>query len=123
MGIPAFFRWLSTKYPKIITKVIEEQPVKVDDVEVPIDIRGPNPNGDEIDNLYLDMNNIVHPCAHPEGRPPPASEEVMMIDIFNYIERLVNMVRPRKLLYMPIGMLRFEEWFYLLRTVSVAFHV
>jgi XRN 5'-3' exonuclease N-terminus len=105
MGVPAFFRWLSTKYPKIVSNVIEEQPVKVGDDEVPIDITTPNPNGEEQDNLYLDMNNIIHPCAHPEdGRPAPANEEQMMMDIFQYIERLVNMVRPRKLLFMAVGM-------------------
>jgi 5'-3' exoribonuclease 2 len=29
----------------------------------------------------------------------------MMVEIFNYTERIVNMIRPRKLLFMAIGML------------------
>lgn len=63
-----------------------------------------NPNGEEFDNLYLDMNGIVHPCSHPEDRPPPANEEEMMLAIFEYTDRVVNMVRPRKLLLIAVGM-------------------
>jgi 5'-3' exonuclease len=104
MGVPALFRWLSKKYPKIISSVIEELPQEVNGEEIPVDITGPNPNGEEMDNLYLDMNGIVHPCTHPEGKPPPANEQEMMIEIFKYTDRVVNMVRPRKLLMIAVGM-------------------
>lgn len=104
MGVPALFRWLSNKYPKIVSPVIEEQPQVVDGEEIPIDITRPNPNGEEQDNLYLDMNGIVHPCTHPEGKPPPADEQEMMMEIYKYTDRVVNMVRPRKLLMIAIGM-------------------
>ncbi|PQE27507.1 5 -3 exoribonuclease 2 protein [Rutstroemia sp. NJR-2017a BBW] len=102
MGVPALFRWLSQKYPKIISPVIEEHPREIDGQIVPVDARGPNPNGEECDNLYLDMNGIVHPCSHPEDRPPPKDEEEMMMEIFKYTDRVVNMVRPRKLLMIAI---------------------
>ncbi|KAB8416385.1 hypothetical protein FH972_024904 [Carpinus fangiana] len=102
MGVPALFRWLSTKYPKIISQVVEEKPVEQDGVMVPVDITKPNPNGEEMDNLYLDMNGIVHPCSHPEDKAPPANEEEMMLEIFKYTERVVNMVRPRKLLMIAV---------------------
>ncbi|KAG0158669.1 hypothetical protein PDIDSM_6188 [Penicillium digitatum] len=102
MGVPALFRWLSTKYPKIVSPVIEEQAQVVDGEEIPIDITRPNPNGEEQDNLYLDMNGIVHPCTHPEGKPPPADEQEMMMEIYKYTDRVVNMVRPRKLLMIAI---------------------
>ena len=107
MGVPALFRWLSKKYPKIISPVIEELPEEVtkDDgtvTKIPIDARGPNPNGEEMDNLYLDMNGIVHPCSHPEDRPAPANEEEMMLAVFEYTDRVVNMVRPRKLLMIAV---------------------
>lgn len=67
-----------------------------------MDTRGPNPNNEEFDNLYLDMNGIVHPCSHPEDRPPPKDEKEMMTEIFKYTDRVVNMVRPRKLLMIAI---------------------
>ncbi|KAK4960814.1 5'-3' exoribonuclease 2, partial [Elasticomyces elasticus] len=102
MGVPALFRWLSQKYPKIISPVIEELPEEVDGTKIPIDARKPNPNGEEFDNLYLDMNGIVHPCSHPEDRPPPSNEEEMMLAVFEYTERVVNMVRPRKLLMIAV---------------------
>ncbi|OXV08499.1 hypothetical protein Egran_03738 [Elaphomyces granulatus] len=102
MGVPALFRWLSSKYPKIISTVIEEQPYEVGDEVIPVDTTGPNPNGEEMDNLYLDMNGIVHPCTHPEGKPPPADEEEMMLEIFKYTDRVVNMVRPRRLLMIAV---------------------
>lgn len=105
MGIPAAFRWLSTKYPKIVSPVIEEHSEVVDGHKIPVDALRANPNGEEFDNLYLDMNGIVHPCSHPEDRPPPANEEEMMEEIFKYTERVFNMVRPRKLLMIAVGKL------------------
>ncbi|WVQ75552.1 5'-3' exoribonuclease 2 [Cryptococcus sp. DSM 104548] len=107
MGVPALFRWLSKKYPKIVDKVKEQTPSRVrgpdgELIEEPIRYENPNPNGFEVDNLYLDMNGIVHPCTHPEGKPAPETEEEMMVEIFNYTERVVNMCRPRKVLMMAI---------------------
>ncbi|GAA5866607.1 hypothetical protein JCM8547_005474 [Rhodosporidiobolus lusitaniae] len=108
MGVPALFRWLSRKYGKIVTPVVEEQPVVIpgkdgaEDEVLPVDTSGPNPNGEEFDCLYLDMNGIVHPCTHPEGKPAPKTEEDMMREVFIYTDRVVSMVRPRKLLMMAI---------------------
>uniref|UniRef100_A0A803W053 5'-3' exoribonuclease n=1 Tax=Ficedula albicollis TaxID=59894 RepID=A0A803W053_FICAL len=102
MGVPAFFRWLSRKYPSIIVNCIEEKAKECNGVKVPIDTSKPNPNEVEFDNLYLDMNGIIHPCTHPEDKPAPKNEDEMMVAIFEYIDRIFNIVRPRRLLYMAI---------------------
>lgn len=73
----------------------------IDDMTYPADYSRPNPNG-ETDNLYLDMNGIVHPCSHPENRPPPATEDEMFLEIFKYTDRVVNMARPRKVLMIAV---------------------
>ncbi|GAB1600843.1 5'-3' exoribonuclease 2-like [Argonauta hians] len=102
MGVPAFFRWLSRKYTSIVVHCVEEKAKEVDGTKIPIDSSLPNPNDVEFDNLYLDMNGIIHPCCHPENKPAPANEDEMMVDIFEYIDRIFNICRPRKLLYMAI---------------------
>lgn len=48
------------------------------------------------------MNGIIHPCVHPESRDAPETEEAMIEDIFEYIDIIFGMVRPRRLLYMAI---------------------
>lgn len=101
MGVPSFFRWLSRKYPKIISTVIDESNETVDGVQMPLDYSGPNPNG-ELDNLYIDMNGIVHPCTHPEGRPAPETEDEMMLEVFKYTDHVLSLARPRKVLMIAV---------------------
>lgn len=102
MGVPAFFRWLSRKYVSIIVDAVEERRKEVEGIKIPVDCTQPNLNYQEFDILYLDMNGIIHPCTHPEDRPVPKTEEEMFILIFEYVDRLFSIVRPRRLLYMAI---------------------
>lgn len=91
MGIPAFFRWLHKKYPNIVEHL--EGNNNLDPAT-----RQPL----WFDNLYLDMNNIIHPCTHPEDKPAPQNEEQMFEAIFEYTEKVIAMVRPRHLVYLAI---------------------
>ena len=102
MGVPAFYRWLSEKYPKIIAEVLEKRQSYVGDVEIPLNLTEPNPNGIEYDNLYVDMNGLIHPCSHPEDRDAPTTEAEMYFNITKYVDRLFAAVRPRKVLFLAI---------------------
>lgn len=45
---------------------------------------------------------ILHIRISAVYRPAPKNEDEMMVAIFEYIDRLFNIVRPRKVLYMAI---------------------
>ncbi len=103
MGVPAFFRWLSTRCPKIIIDAMERLgvPGRTEDVDRAREesIENEDPL---FDNLYLDMNGIIHPCCHPEDGLPPQTEVEMFNNIFAYVDKLMRIVRPRRLVYMAV---------------------
>ncbi|MES1916221.1 MAG: hypothetical protein MHM6MM_008061, partial [Cercozoa sp. M6MM] len=94
MGVPSFYRWLAAKYPRVVSQVQEGVSGS--------DPCGPNPNGVEFDNLYLDMNGIIHPCCHPEEGAQPENEDEMIRNVFAYVDHVVGLIRPRKVLYLAI---------------------
>jgi len=86
MGVPKFFRWLSERYPAISQLIAENR--------IP-----------EFDNLYLDMNGIIHNCTHSDSDSATKarmSEDQMFIKIFNYIEHLFGKIKPQKMFFMAI---------------------
>uniref|UniRef100_A0A914V899 5'-3' exoribonuclease 1 n=1 Tax=Plectus sambesii TaxID=2011161 RepID=A0A914V899_9BILA len=85
MGVPKFYRWISERYP-CLSEVVKEN-------QVP-----------EFDNLYLDMNGVIHTCSHPNDDDVHfrISEEQIFKDIFHYIETLYRIIRPKKVFFMAI---------------------
>ncbi|KAJ1675709.1 exonuclease II Exo2, partial [Spiromyces aspiralis] len=79
MGIPKYFRWLSERYP-LSSQLLTTVP--------------------EFDNLYLDMNGIIHNCSHPEGKS--LTEPEIFTNIFRYIDFIFAKIQPRKLFFMGI---------------------
>ncbi|CAJ2654746.1 unnamed protein product [Trifolium pratense] len=88
MGVPSFYKWLINKYEKV-----------VQDINI-----NTNTSTVEYDNLYLDMNSIIHPCFHPNDNniSTPTTFDQVFTNMFDYIDHLVTIVKPRKLLYMAI---------------------
>jgi 5'-3' exoribonuclease 2 len=43
MGVPSFYRWLAEKYPMLVVDVVEEEPVEIEGVQVPVDTSRPTP--------------------------------------------------------------------------------
>ncbi|XP_035697172.1 5'-3' exoribonuclease 1-like isoform X1 [Branchiostoma floridae] len=85
MGVPKFYRWTSERYP-CLSEVVKEN-------QIP-----------EFDNLYLDMNGIIHQCSHPDDDNPHfrITEEKIFADIFHYIEFLFRIIKPRKVFFMAV---------------------
>ncbi|XP_071053139.1 5'-3' exoribonuclease 1 isoform X2 [Onthophagus taurus] len=85
MGVPKFFRYITERYP-CLSEIVKEYQIPA------------------FDNLYLDMNGIIHNCSHPDDDDPHfrISEEKIFQDIFHYIEVLFRMIKPQKLFFMAI---------------------
>ncbi|XP_023298074.2 5'-3' exoribonuclease 1 [Lucilia cuprina] len=85
MGVPKFFRYISERYP-CLSELAREQCIP------------------DFDNLYLDMNGIIHNCSHPDDSNIHfnITEEEMFKDIFNYIDKLFFLIKPQKLFFMAI---------------------
>ena len=97
MGIPKFFRYITNKYTNII----------IDNI-------------DELDNLFFDLNCLIHPCVqqviknHPELVIDYNSdlyrdisiitrfEEKVYEEISRYLEYLITFSNPKQLIYLAI---------------------
>jgi hypothetical protein len=71
-GIPKMFRWLTDQYPNINSRLSEGLS-----------------NDKIVDNFYLDMNGIIHPCTHGNNQDEIVvlDETAMFKKIFGYVDR------------------------------------
>ncbi|GBG34841.1 5'-3' exoribonuclease 2 [Hondaea fermentalgiana] len=79
MGVPAFYGWLLRQVPEVLRGQI----------------------GDS-ENVYIDMNSVIHPCCHADGSSLGRSEEDMFEAVMDELDALVSLTKPRKLLYLAI---------------------
>lgn len=81
------FRWLTDQYPNILNRRL-----------------GSASSIPPIDNFYLDMNGIIHPCTHGnnEDEITILDETEMFKKIFGYVDRLYKIVQPKKVLYLAV---------------------
>lgn len=77
--MPAFYGWLLKLDENVLRKQI----------------------GD-CENVYLDMNSIIHPCCHSDSGNMQRTEEEMFAAVIEEIDALVELTKPRKLLYLGI---------------------
>eukprot|EP00178_Gracilaria_changii_P013512 TRINITY_DN381_c0_g1_i11.p1 TRINITY_DN381_c0_g1~~TRINITY_DN381_c0_g1_i11.p1 ORF type:complete len:598 (+),score=74.27 TRINITY_DN381_c0_g1_i11:104-1897(+) len=97
MGVPKFYRYISERYPLINASLRTN-------------------HAPRIDNLYLDMNGIIHNCArftpgnggidtkryHSATPHGVKSMHQIFTDVFKYIDNIISLLPPRRLLYMAI---------------------
>jgi 5'-3' exoribonuclease 2 len=102
MGVPAFFKWLTLRYPKVVMDAIEDIKSGFDIEKFLKDKYSADTSMPNIDNFYIDMNGIIHPCCHPQDRPQPETEEEMFNSVFEYTDKIIKIIKPQKLLYIAI---------------------
>ena len=102
MGVPAFYKWLTLRYPNIVIDAREDYSDNEPNIDFSKITSGNNVEIPSIDNFYLDMNGIIHPCSHPVDRESPKSFAEMFNSIFDYVDKLMRIIKPKRLIYLAI---------------------
>lgn len=82
MGVPALFAYVARRFRGVVFPCAAS-----DDVS---------------DFLYVDMNGVIHACTHPEHRPHPPDESAMLEEICIYVDKLVQLARPQRAVFLAI---------------------
>lgn len=87
-GIPKLFRWLTDQYPSVNQRINE----------------GLGKHARDVDNLYLDMNGIIHMCTHANAADEVVvlQEKEMLQKIFAYTDHIYRIVKPKRVMYLAV---------------------
>lgn len=84
MGVPSYFFWLVKKFEEQILKEVDSQSLN---------------DRDRPDNLFLDWNCGIHPAIKKPGLNTMESKIQAVLD---YLDKIFELVKPRKLFYVAI---------------------
>lgn len=85
MGIPRFYKIITERYPLLVELAQEKE------------------KGAGYDNLYIDMNAIIHMNTHNnEKEEKEKNMEEMCRNICEYVDRVVHLVGPRDLVFISV---------------------
>lgn len=121
MGVPRFYRFLSERYPRINESLCTEagstgntcghgfdKLYEGDDEAINFlhDEQGRSSNSFAVDCLYLDLNGVLHNATHANSVGGKLnfqqSFDEVWLAIIEYINRLVEVARPQKLLFIAV---------------------
>uniref|UniRef100_A0A7S2ZMF7 Uncharacterized protein n=1 Tax=Rhodosorus marinus TaxID=101924 RepID=A0A7S2ZMF7_9RHOD len=85
MGVPRFYRWISERYPLIRRDVGFGEGTPI------------------VDNLYLDLNGVIHTASRAdEVDKPVLSEDDIFLNTFKKIDELIEIIQPTELIYFAV---------------------
>ena len=112
MGVPKFFRWVTKRYPSILSEDVNVSESSASS-SVAIDgdaggggnsrRQGRHPPRVEFDHLLLDMNGVIHSCSHTNSilTEMPTIDSIMT-KMEAYLDHLIAIVRPLQSLYFAV---------------------
>ncbi|KAL1922980.1 uncharacterized protein VTP21DRAFT_9356 [Calcarisporiella thermophila] len=82
MGVLNLFHWISSRYPSCIKTSVGQQ--------------------HEADNLYVDMNGVIHDCLNSLTQKRHCDETAIIRNVLYYIDHLVELLKPRKTVFLSM---------------------
>lgn len=110
MGVPSFYRWLIEKYPTITQKFFlnfaNNENINNNDPGIIYGFNDTPPNQIfRCDNLYIDMNGIIHNSTHVKAETREEFERIVKDNLFTNLDRIVFAANPQKLIYLALGII------------------